>query len=452
MYPPPPLFANAVKQNIGNDQPGGGLQNGEVLNPECDHNSSKSSKTFGSNPKLDKTSRWTPYPVTKGLDSIPHKETSSKLSEKHPKVSKSQTQQEAPEGSALNKNSQPEQRTGQFTSGGKSGEEKGNLKKKSKNKPSERSSSGAQKDGQQTSSSGPSNQKAKKLPDDRKPSSVPGLTDGPPHCQGSSQSKTTTKQSGVKASPVGPLQINQGRKQAKDVVLEKRGSLDGSTSTRLEKARQTVEEQLKDHATSQIGGNKENSCRHNAAKPTLSDSVRGSIYGEEGEKPASSFSSQFLQSLQVSTSTLESSEPASSSREDQENVKTAEKETGSVAPGEAMQATEAGLGSESDTSRSDEAQTVSSLTKIDLPPALKRDLSKHISSKNKPGLREPNLNIARRVRNLSGSRRSDTEKDSGLKPTVRQLISSSGSWRNVNWDQVYQEVRKKQDKGKGMPR
>ncbi|KAK7904539.1 hypothetical protein WMY93_017146 [Mugilogobius chulae] len=70
------------------------------------------------------------------------------------------------------------------------------------------------------------------------------------------------------------------------------------------------------------------------------------------------------------------------------------------------------------------------VSKLDLPPVLKRDLTKHmISNKAKSAASlEPNLNIARR------------------------LISSSGSRRNVNWDQVYHEVRKKQDKGKGMPR
>lgn len=219
----------------------------------------------------------------------------------------------------------------------------------------------------------------------------------------------------------------------------------------METSLHIVEEQQRDHAQGQIGVNKENSCRQNATKPNLPDLVRP-------EKPSmeSADSSQFLQSLQVSTSTMESSEPAASSREDEENSKK-EKETCSAAADETMQAVEAGQSSESDTSRSGEAQpasgsNASSLSKLDLPPVLKRDLTKHISSKSKTLSLEPNLNIARRVRNLSESKRSDTEKDSGLKPTVRQLISASGSRRNVNWEQVYQEVRKKQDKGKGMPR
>lgn len=463
----------------GNDQggqPGYGLQNGEEQNAECDHNSAKSSKTFGSNPKLDKACRWSPYPVTKGSDSVTHKDTISNYpEEKYPKVSKTQKQEKAPETSAIIRHSRPEQKPGQLTSSGQSVEEKGKLKKSPKNKPRDRSSSGSRsssalKDGHQNSSSGPSNHKANKpLLQDDKYSSGPGLNSGAPQSKASSQahpqSKSTTKHSGIKVPPIGPLQSRQERqlpetfKKAREIVLEKRGSLDISSNNKLEMTQHTVEEQLRDHAQSQVGVNKENSCRQNAAKPTLPDSIRPSPHEEEKEKPALSCSDsrQFLQSLQVSTSTMESSEPAASSREDEENRKSTEKETCSESPGEAMQAVEAGQGSESDASRSDEAQTVSgsnasSLSKLDLPPVLKRDLTKHISSKSKTGGHEPNLNIARRVRNLSESRRSDTEKDSGLKPTVRQLISSSGSRRNVNWEQVYQEVRKKQDKGKGMPR
>ncbi|MGH0132316.1 UNVERIFIED_CONTAM: hypothetical protein FKN15_050525 [Acipenser sinensis] len=95
---------------------------------------------------------------------------------------------------------------------------------------------------------------------------------------------------------------------------------------------------------------------------------------------------------------------------------------------------------------------VTDLSKLGLPASLKRDLTRHITSKNKTGSHEPNLNIARRIRDISGSRKNDSDKESGLKPTLRQLISSSGSCRNVDWDQVYQQVsRKKQEQGKGMP-
>ncbi|KAJ8401128.1 hypothetical protein AAFF_G00387100 [Aldrovandia affinis] len=119
-----------------------------------------------------------------------------------------------------------------------------------------------------------------------------------------------------------------------------------------------------------------------------------------------------------------------------------------------MQGTDEGLGSDSDAPRGGQAQpAVPDLSKLGLPASLKRDLTRHIGPKGKAGGHEPNLNIARRIRNLSGARKGEAEKDSGLKPTLRQLISSTGSRRNVNWDQVYQEVsRKKQEQGKGMPR
>ncbi|OXB72503.1 UNVERIFIED_CONTAM: hypothetical protein H355_002774 [Colinus virginianus] len=93
------------------------------------------------------------------------------------------------------------------------------------------------------------------------------------------------------------------------------------------------------------------------------------------------------------------------------------------------------------------------LSRLGLPASLQRDLTRHISLKSKVGIHlpEPNLNNARRIRNVSGHRRSDTEKESGLKPTLRQILSASR--RNVNWDQVIQQVsKKKQELGKGLPR
>lgn len=93
------------------------------------------------------------------------------------------------------------------------------------------------------------------------------------------------------------------------------------------------------------------------------------------------------------------------------------------------------------------------LSKLGLPASLQRDLTRHISQKSKAGthLPEPNLNNARRIRNVNCHRRSDTEKESGLKPTLRQILSASR--RNVNWDQVIQQVtKKKQELGKGLPR
>ncbi|XP_031703421.1 zinc finger protein 106 [Anarrhichthys ocellatus] len=474
-YPSPPnsLARGSQFQNTGNEQrgpQGDGFQNGQGQTAEPDHNNSKSSKTIGSNPKLDKACRWSPYPVTKGFESAPHKDTNPNPSEQYAKVPKPQTQDKARETSAFNRQSRPEQKPGQLTSSGQSVGEKGKQKTNPQTKSrdssssSSRSSSSAQRDGPQSATSVPSNQKAKKpLPQkDKKMSSLPGLNSGAQLSKASSQAlaqSQTVKQSGLSSQtpPIGPLQSRQERqlpetlKKARQIVLENRSSLESSRNYRMEVTLHIEEEQQRDRVQSQIGVNKEN--RQKAAKPNLPDPVRL-------EKPAlqSSDSSRFLQSLQVSTSTTESSEPATSSQDDEENRRErAEKETRPVAPDEAMQAADAGQSSESDTSRSGEAQTesgsnTSGPSKLDLPPVLKHDLTKHISSKSKTGGHEPNLNIARRVRNLSESRRSDTEKDSGLKPTVRQLLSSSGSRRNVNWDQVYQEVRKKQDKGKGMPR
>ncbi|XP_047466480.1 zinc finger protein 106 [Mugil cephalus] len=438
--PPPSFFAHALNQfqSKGNDeggQQGAGSHNGE--GQSADHNSNKSAKTFGSNPKLDKACRWSPYPVAKGFESLPH--TDANPSEKYNKIAKPQKQERTPETSGFSRQSRPEQKSGQFTSSRQSVEEKDRHNANPSSKPRDGSSSSSrssssQRDEQQKTSSGSSRQKANKdlLLADRKMSSVPGLGSGGQvsvtFSKVQAQSKPTGKQSEARASPVGPLQSRKERQlpesllKARQIALERRASL---------------EEQQRDQ--SQMGVNKENSCRQNAAKPTSPDAAR-----EEKLSSPPSDGGQFLQSLQVSTSTAEGSEAAAS-----------EKQPSSASPDESMQVAEAGQSSESDASRSGDAQTVSgsnSLSKLDLPPVLKRDLTKHISSKSKAGSLEPNLNIARRVRNVSESRRSDSEKDSGLKPTVRQLISSSGSRRNVNWEQVYQEVRKKQDKGKGMPR
>ncbi|KAK5917370.1 hypothetical protein CgunFtcFv8_012265 [Champsocephalus gunnari] len=460
MFPPPPiLFSRPLNQfqSKVNDQQAEVVQNGEVKTPEPDHSSGKSSKTCGSNPKLDKACRWTTHCFTKGFGSVPLKETTptekpptekppnreahhreahhreaphreapnreapnreaphreapqqrsppqrspptEKPPQRSPPTEKPPTEkppkpqkQEKPQ-EALSRQSRPEEK--------RSVEDKGKHKKIPKPKPRDRSSSGSR------SSSGTQRDA------NRTPNRTPPLE---------LQIRKRSRQE---------RQIPEALKKARLSVLEKKSSLERNNRTELKL--HIVEDQ------SPIGVNKEN--RQNAAKPKLPDLVRA-------EKPASQSpdGGQFLQSLQVSTSTLEGSDPAALHQEH------AEKEASSAASDEAMQAAEFGQSSESDASRSGDAQTASGLSKQDLAPVLKRDLTKHISTKSKPGAHEPNLNIARRVRNLSESRRSDSEKDSGLKPTVRQLISSSGSRRNVNWEQVYQEVRKKQDKGKGMPR
>uniref|UniRef100_A0A8C5QB29 Zinc finger protein 106 n=1 Tax=Leptobrachium leishanense TaxID=445787 RepID=A0A8C5QB29_9ANUR len=93
------------------------------------------------------------------------------------------------------------------------------------------------------------------------------------------------------------------------------------------------------------------------------------------------------------------------------------------------------------------------LSKLGLPASLKRDLTRHIGSRSKTGthLPEPNLNSARRIRNVSGHRKNEAEKDSGLKPTLRQILNASR--RNINWEQVINHVTKKKlESGKGLPR
>ncbi|KAJ8340934.1 hypothetical protein SKAU_G00332250 [Synaphobranchus kaupii] len=179
---------------------------------------------------------------------------------------------------------------------------------------------------------------------------------------------------------------------------------------------------------------------------------RCSYLEEELKKYGSSHPTQALslQSVQVSTSTCDTPERAGSSPRAEEEVR-----EGKADKEPAAQATDEGLGSDSDAPRAGPTQLAGGpdLSKLGLPASLKRDLTRHIAPKCKAGVHEPNLNIARRIRNLSGARKGEAEKDSGLKPTLRQLISSTGSRRNVNWDQVYQEVsRKKQEQEKGMPR
>uniref|UniRef100_A0A8C6Y9N7 Zinc finger protein 106 n=1 Tax=Naja naja TaxID=35670 RepID=A0A8C6Y9N7_NAJNA len=93
------------------------------------------------------------------------------------------------------------------------------------------------------------------------------------------------------------------------------------------------------------------------------------------------------------------------------------------------------------------------LSKLGFPASLQRDLTWRTTLKNKISshLPEPNLNNARRIRNVSGHRKNEAEKESGLKPTLRQIISVSR--RNVNWEQVIQQMsKKKQEQGKGLPR
>ncbi|KAA0711415.1 Zinc finger protein 106 [Triplophysa tibetana] len=168
-------------------------------------------------------------------------------------------------------------------------------------------------------------------------------------------------------------------------------------------------------------------------------------FGEIGKKSSSS-----LQSLQVSTSTMD--------HEDEEECGEREENPHLPVQDQVMDMADEGLcssaeGVGSSPSQPTEDGLVPSLSKLALPACLKRDLSRHMGTKSKATGHEPNLNNARRIRNVSDTRKNESEKDSGLKPTLQQLIGSSSFSRNVNWDQVYQEVnRKKQEQGKGLPR
>ncbi|XP_052437270.1 zinc finger protein 106 isoform X1 [Carassius gibelio] len=152
---------------------------------------------------------------------------------------------------------------------------------------------------------------------------------------------------------------------------------------------------------------------------------------------------QSLQSLQVSTSTID--------HKDEEECGEMEENPHLPVQDQVMDTLDEGLCSAGEGSQQTASGSVPSLSKLALPACLQRDLNRHMGPKGKAASHEPNLNIARRIRNVSGTRKNETEKDAGLKPTLRQLISSSGSRRNVNWDQVYQEVNRKKQ-GKGLPR
>lgn len=412
LYPPPPsLFAQTLNQfqNTHQDKesPGDGLQNGDRPALET-HPSGK--KTFGSNTKLDKSCRWSPYPATKGLEPASHKDPSPSSSEMCPKGPQLQREDKPSEPKASNRQPRPETKPEQKASDGKSLAEKVKHTKGSRTKLRDQSSSSSSRS---NSSQRADNHAVAPGPPNQRPKS--------PVVQGK---KTPSKErsSSSQAAPGGCFQSRlehlETLKKARQIVSERKTAMASHPVD-------VQEGQLRVRVS-------KDSCRRNS----------------RAEKLGSSDGNQFLQSFQVSTSTTESSETSRGENED--NGAKGEKD-------EAVHAAEAGQSSGSDTCRTGEAQPASGsnssgLSKLDLPPVLKRDLTKHISSKTKGANHEPNLNIARRVRNLSESRRSDTDKDSGLKPTVRQLISASGSRRNVNWEQVYQEVRKKQDKGKGMPR
>ncbi|XP_054912997.1 zinc finger protein 106 [Poeciliopsis prolifica] len=431
------------KGNVRNAQQDARFQNGEASLADSDYHS-KNSKTLGSNPKLDKSCRWSPYPVASGS----HVETHQSTSEKHQMASKPQKQpqcERAPVDASLQNVDKdgrhpikPTTQTYHVGDGSCSGT-KGN---------------GSQRDGDQNFMSGFSSEKANKpsLQVDQKSSSVSGAKGEAQRSKASSQSKPGGKQSGTKV-PDGYLTSRQEKcllesfrskgtnlpdQSVRQIGFERKGSLE---RTHHLGEQQNQGEPLKERSASESSGK--------ATSPVA--------FRQEKAPSASAEDSTFVQSLHVSTSTTEGAESASTAKRDEENRNGAETHSPPAAQAEAMRVSEAGQSSESNAGRIGEAQAASgsdatTLSKLDLTLVIKRDLTKHMNSKSKAAGPEPNLNIARRVRNLNESKRSDTEKDSGLKPTVRQLINSASARRSVNWEQVYQEVRKKQDKGKGMPR
>lgn len=405
------------KGNVKIGQHNAGLHNGEASLADSD-NHSKNSKTFGSNPKLDKSCRWSPYPVGS------HIETHQNTSEKHQKAAKPQKQLQA------------ERKPQDLSVQNMEANERHKLKPNpqlSDECYSSSQGSGSQRNGDQNEASG---QKAKKpsIRVDQKSSPVPG---GRGEAQHSKASGLQSKPSGKQSGPVGYLTSRQEKylpdsfRSVRQIGFERRIS--------LERAHHPGEQRT-DQKHNQGEAVKEKSASESSGK--ASSSVT-----QEKAPSSSTEDNKFIQSLHVSTSTTESSEAAALVKKDEENSNSC-----SVIQTEATQVSEAGQSSESGEARMASGSDVSTLSKLDLLPVLKRDLTKHMSFKGKTAGHEPNLNIARRVRHLSESKRSDPEKDSSLKPTVRQLINSSSAFRSVNWEQVYQEVRKKQDKGKGMPR
>lgn len=423
--PPPGLFSQTFNQfqTARGDKgiPGDGPQNGEGPTSESD---SSSKKAFGSNTKLDKTCRWSPYPLTKSLEAVPHKESHLSSSETGPKGPQVQRKDRPAETVASNRQSGPEAKPEQSgTVGEKAKHAKGSRAKLgdlSSSSSSSRSNSSQRDDGH-APAPGSANQmlskslvlKDKKMLADFGPGKA---------SRAASQESSFSYQAKQRQQPLEVL------KKARQIVLEKKKRSSAADSGNQSETSPRAEDA---HGTQHQVRTKADGCGQNARPGGA-------------ERPGPSDGTQSLQSFQVSTSTVEGSDASAPPRGGEESSRKEEKD-------EAPQAAEAGHSSGSDTPRAGEANA-SAPPKLDLLPGLKLDLTKHIGSKGKAANHEPNLNIARRVRNLSESRRCDPEKDTGLKPTVRQLISSSGSRRNVNWEQVYQEVRKKQDKGKGMPR
>lgn len=248
-------------------------------------------------------------------------------------------------------------------------------------------------------------------------------------------------------------------RKAKETLLNRKSSVDSSGPENcLKKAKpacqikepQQVEsldqdKNKKTHESKKKLNKQKTQERHTFAKQISNDKDSQFTSAEIGIT-----SSLFLQSLQVSTSTMD--------HEDEEECGKGKVSLHLPGQDKVMDTPDDGLCSFGEGVGRNSSQTtadgvVPSLSKLALPACLKRDLNRHMGTKAKAAAHEPNLNNARRIRNVSGTRKTESEKDSGLKPTLRQLVSSSSFRRSVNWDQVYQEVnRKKQEQGKGLPR
>ncbi|KAG9268587.1 zinc finger protein 106 [Astyanax mexicanus] len=270
----------------------------------------------------------------------------------------------------------------------------------------------------------------------------------------SSQKSDSQSQQDFSTSAEQERLLSKMLRKAKETLLVRRGSEEKSasedcleTSLRIEEDLQVESSEL--NKSKVQGAGKKKIEKHSGRGKEIDryktrDSLRPAVAGQSGS--SSNDASHSLQSLQVSTSTIEDEDECVERNCD-------------VVQDQLMQAVDEGLGSDSEGARSGHTLqsaaggSVPPLSKLALPACLKRDLNRHIGTKAKAVAHEPNLNIARRIRNLSGTRKSESEKDPGLKPTLRQLISSTANRRNVNWDQMYQEVhRKKQEQGKGQPR
>lgn len=255
--------------------------------------------------------------------------------------------------------------------------------------------------------------------------------------------------------------LSEMLRKAKETLLNRKSSLDSSGPENCLKGTKTAP-QIKESKQVESLDQSKNKKIHESKKPLnkqktqtpfvmhISNKKDAQFNSSETSVDIGNKSSPSLQSLQVSTSTMDH-EDEEECGESRVHLPLPVQDQVMDTPDEDLCSFAEGVGSNPSQPAAD--GSVPSLSKLALPACLKRDLNRHMGTKGKAAGHEPNLNNARRIRNVSGTRNSELEKDSGHKPTLRQLISSSSFKRSVNWDQVYQEVnRKKQEQGKGLPR